>query len=115
MSIPLYMDQNVARSITIGLRLRHVDVLTAFEDDASDVSDPELLDRASALGRVLFSHDDDLLAEATRRQGVGLPFSGVVYAHQLHVSIGTCVHDLEIIALTGELDDLLGQVLFLPL
>ena len=46
MPLALYIDQNVPRAITTGLRLRNVDVLTAFEDGASDVEDPELLDRA---------------------------------------------------------------------
>jgi Domain of unknown function (DUF5615) len=115
MPLALYMDQHVPRAITTGLRLRNVDVLTAFEDAFSDADDPELLDRATALGRVLFSQDDDLLAEAARRQAAGIPFSGVIYAHQLRVSIGACVHDLEIIATAGEPEDLRQQVLFLPL
>jgi hypothetical protein len=40
---------------------------------------------------------------------------GVIYAHQLHVSIGTCVRDLEIIAKSGEEAELNNQVVFLPL
>ena len=59
--------------------------------------------------------DDDLLAEATKRQREGIPFRGVIYAHQLRVSIGTCVHDLEIIAKAGEPEDLVNRVEFLPL
>jgi len=90
-------------------------VPTAFEDGASNIDDPELLDRASALGRVLFSHDDDLLAEAARRQVAGIPFSGVIYAHQLRVSIGACIDDLALIATVEESEDLRQQVLFLPL
>lgn len=115
MPLALYMDQNVPRAITIGLRLRNVDVLTAFEDGASEVADPELLDRATARGRVLFSHDDDLLAEAARRQQADIPFSGVIYAHQLRISIGACIDDLALIAATGEPEDLHQHVLFLPL
>lgn len=114
MPLALYMDQHVPRAITTGLRLRDVDVLTAFEDGASDIDDPELLDRASALGRVLFSQDDDLLTEAARRQAAAIPFSGVIYAHQLRVSIGVCIHDLELIATAGEIEDLRQQVLYLP-
>ena len=40
MAIALYMDQHVPRSITVGLLLRQVDVLTAYEDEASELSDP---------------------------------------------------------------------------
>ena len=60
MAIALYMDQHVPRAITVGLRLRGVDVLTAYEDGTSELADPALLDRASELGRVLFTRDDDL-------------------------------------------------------
>ena len=56
-----------------------------------------------------------LRPEATRRQREGIPFHGVIYAHQLRVSIGTCVHDLEIIAKAGEPEDLSNGVQFLPL
>jgi predicted nuclease of predicted toxin-antitoxin system len=115
MTIALYMNHHVPRAITFGLRLRGVDVITAYEDGASEMDDSELLDRAGELERVLFTQDDDLLAEATKRQGEGSPFRGVIYAHQLRVSIGTCVHDLEIIAKAGEPDDLINRVQFLPL
>ena len=45
----------------------------------------------------------------------GEAFSGVIYAHQQEISIGQCVHDLEVIALAGEPEDLAGQVEYLPL
>ncbi len=115
MTIALYMDQHVPRAITVGLRVHEVDVLTAYEDGASELEDPELLDRAGELGRVLFTQDDDLLAEAARRQREGIPFLGVIYAHQLRVPIGTCIRDLEIIAKAGEPEDLINGVQFLPL
>jgi hypothetical protein len=58
-----------------------VDVVTAYEDSAHELADPELLDRATNLGRVLFTQDDDLLAEATKRQRTGITFGGVIYTH----------------------------------
>lgn len=82
------MDHHVPRAITLALRLRGVDVLTAHEDGRADWADPALLDRAGELGRVLFTRDEDLLAEAVKRQREGGDFHGVVYAHQLRVSIG---------------------------
>jgi predicted nuclease of predicted toxin-antitoxin system len=48
-----------------------LDVVTAFEDGASEMNDSELLNRASELGRVLFTQDDDLLVEAATRQRMG--------------------------------------------
>ena len=73
MGVALYMDHQVPRSITVGLRMRGVDVITAHEDEAGAMSDSELLDRASQLGRVLFSQDDDLIIEAVKRQREHIP------------------------------------------
>ncbi|HEY7183167.1 MAG TPA: DUF5615 family PIN-like protein [Blastocatellia bacterium] len=66
MSVPQYFDVHVPYAITFGLRLRDVDVLTSQEDGTREVDDDVLLDRASALGRVLFSQDKDLLREAQK-------------------------------------------------
>jgi hypothetical protein len=115
MGIAYYMDHNVPRAITVGLRLRGVDVLTAYEDGTSDWEDAALLDRANELGRILFSLDDDLICESVKRQRDGIGFCGVIYAHQLGVSIGKCVDDLEIIAQAGDSNDIVNGILFLPL
>lgn len=115
MTVAFYMDAHIPRAITVGLRLRGVDVITAQGDNAASLPDSELLDRATALQRVLFTFDDDLLAEATRRQREGIRFAGLIYAHPLRISIGTCVRDLEVIAHAGESEDLVNQVVFLPL
>src|SRR5262245_5136586 len=98
MSVALYMDHHVRKAVTRGLHQRGVDVLTAEEDGAKTLIDPKLLDRATALGRALFTQDADLLAEAARRHRSGENFARVIYAHQLGVTIGQCINDLEIIA-----------------
>lgn len=115
MAVRLYMDHHVPSAITKGLRLRGVEVITAAEDNFHRRSDPELLDRAAALNCVLFTQDDDLLAEAAQRQREGRTFSGVVYAHQLGVPIGICVRDLEMIAKIGDLNEFRNHVEYLPL
>ncbi len=109
------MDEHVPRAITIGLRLRGIDILTVQEDGLTGMPDPILLDRATKLQRVLFSQDQDFLIEASRRQAKGVAFTGIIYASQLSVSIGECVRDLEIIAEAAEVEDLANSILFLPL
>ena len=74
MPVGLYMDHHVSRPITSGLRRRGVDVLTAAEDGADRLSDPDLLDRASALERVLFSQDRDLLTRSNTSTDRGSAF-----------------------------------------
>jgi len=115
MTIALYMDVHVHRAITTGLRLRNVDVLTAQEDRHRTAGDERLLERATELQRVLFSQDEDLLAEAKRRQVEGISFAGVVYAHQLRITIGRCVQDLELIAKASQPEELVNRVEYLPL
>ncbi len=115
MTIALYMDHHVPRAITTGLRMHGVDIVTAHEDGCHELDDPELLDRANELERVLFTQDDDLLAEAKKRQIEGVSFHGVIYAHQLKVTIGSCINDLKLISKVGEKEDLLNNVEFLPL
>ena len=113
MSLGLDMDVHVPLPITRGLRRRGVDVLTAQEDNAQRLPDPQLLDRATELGRLLFSEDSDLVVEAARRQQNGVPFATVIYGRQLDVSIGRCIADLEALSKSALPEDARGQVIFL--
>lgn len=115
MSLSIYMDENVPRQITVGLRLREIDVLTVQEDKRSGIPDPQVLDRAHELKRVLFTRDDDLLAIAHQRQKNAQSFSGVIYSHPQGSSIGDCVCDLELIATVCTIEDCADQVQYLPL
>jgi hypothetical protein len=92
-----------------------VDVVTAQQDGSDRLTDPDLLDRATTQGRVLVSQDEDLLQEAGRRQQAGISFAGVVYAHQLRVTIGQLVADLLLIASVYEPEDMANRVEYLPL
>jgi len=114
-STKLYVDVHVRIAISNGLRVRGVDVLTAQEDGAGRLGDPDLLDRAAEMGRILFTQDADLLSEATRRQRGGLAFGGVIYAHQLNVTIAQCIDGLELIAKASEPEEWASRVEYLPL
>ena len=113
--VPLYMDVHIPAAVTQGLRLRGVDVLTAQEDGSATLEDPDLLDRATALRRVLFTEDNDLLVETAKRQKTGQAFAGVIYLHQRDLTIGRCIEDLELIAKLQESAECADQVIYLPL
>jgi hypothetical protein len=115
MSVGLYMDVHVPAAITRGLLLRGVDVLAAQIDGTAELPDAALLDRATELGRPLFSQDEDLLVEATLRQGNGRHFSGVIYGHQLELTIGRAIRDLELLAQAGDAEDFAERIEYLPL
>jgi hypothetical protein len=110
----LYFDHNVPRLIAQRLRLRGIDVLTALEDGTDRLPDPELLDRATRLGRVLVSMDADLVIEAERRQTAGIEFAGIVFARQ-RLPIGRLIEELEVVAGASEPEELRGVLIYLPL
>ena len=115
MSIALFLDHHVDSAITQGLRRRGVDVLTAWDDGRSTVDDELLLGRATQLGRVLFSQDRDLLDITADWLRAGRNFSGLIYAHPLHISIGQAVKDLELIAKVADREEMKNRVIRLPL
>lgn len=115
MSVAFYMDVHIPRAVTVALRFRSVDVLTAQEHGGDELDDRQLLDQATKLGRVLVSQDADLVREGVRRQASGEIFSGVVYVHQLRITIGHMVEDLELIAKATSAGDWQGRIEYLPL
>ena len=115
MPLPLYMDVHVPAAITAGLRRRGINVLTSQEDGSDRLPDDRLLERATALGRVLFSQDDDLVRLASVWQRQGRISSGVIYAHQLSAGIGALVSDIELVLACSTPTELAGRVTHLPL
>lgn len=114
MPVGLYADHHLPRSIVVGLRLRGVDVLTAQEDGRAEASDLSLLTRSVELGRVMVTQDQDFLVLADTWLAEGRRFAGIVFAHQLRVTIGQCVQDLELIGSLAEPTELEDQVVYLP-
>ena len=109
------MDVHVPRAVTTALRLRSIDVLTAQQDGAAELDDERLLRRATELGRILVSQDEDLLREGSRLLHEGIGFAGIVYAHQLRNTIGQMVEDLELIARAMSQEEWRGRIEYLPI
>jgi len=101
--------------LPLGVRRRGIDVVTAQEDGSQRLEDAPLLARATELGRVLFSQDDDLLAIARAQQREEGEFSGVIYGHQLAATIGKYVLDLELVCKVLEPEDMVNRIEYLPL
>jgi hypothetical protein len=109
------MDVHIPLLITEGLRRRNIDVLTSQEDGTAELDDEPLLDRATAPGRLLFTQDQDFLRMASIRQGTGIPFAGILFAHQQGASLGRLIEDIEIIASCEESGEFANRVTYLPL
>jgi hypothetical protein len=71
--------------------------------------------RATELDRTLVTQDEDLLAEAAQRMHRLIPFSGVIYAYQLGITIGRFIEDLELISLGADMDYIRDRIEWLPL
>ena len=102
--VKFYMDVHVPRAVT-----------TAQQDGSGALSDNVLLLRAAFLGCIMVSQDDDMLREGARFQHEGIEFPGVVYAHQMAVSIGQMVEDLTLIAKSTEASEWFNRIVYLPL
>lgn len=115
MSLALYMDEHVKSVVTSGLRRRGLDVLTVQEDGYAEQEDEQILERATELERVLFTQDEDFLAIAQAWQTSGLEFSGLVYGHQLDLTVGAAVNNLELVCQAVTSDEIRNTIIYLPL
>ncbi len=114
MPLAISMDVHVPASVTEGLRRKGIDVLTAQDDAAGRMSDEDLLTRATALNRVLFTQDIDFLGIAARWQQRGDPFAGLLFAAQ-GTPIGRLIDDAELCLLCFSADEFLNRLIHLPL
>jgi hypothetical protein len=114
MPVQLYFDVHVDKAIHDQLRLRGVDVLRAQDDGAAEMTDEQLLQRTTQLGRVVFTHDTRFKALAEDWQRQGKAFAGLLFGNQLGVTVGTYVKDLELIAKATDAAEWVGVVQHLP-
>jgi hypothetical protein len=114
MSVGIYMDEHVPSAITRGLRKRGVDVLTVQDDQREGDPDDAVISRATELGRILFSQDEDMLRETAIRLRAGSDFSGLAFADQLGITIGQAVDSLELLSTVSEPGQMWNRVEYLP-
>ena len=115
MSLLYYMDHHVPIDITLGLRARGVDCLFLEEDGTKRWADQPLLIRSTQLNPVMVSLDRDLFNIATQWIREGMEFSGLVYGHQLRLTIGQAIRDLEIVAQVMQPEEMRNSIQRIPL
>jgi predicted nuclease of predicted toxin-antitoxin system len=111
----LYMDHHVPSAVTARLRRRGIDVLTAYEDGYAQATDEMVLQRATLLGRVVFTQDEDFLVIASQWRQAGRPFAGVVFGRQESINIGEAIEWLELVVQASEPEQMRDGVQFIPL
>lgn len=115
MSVPLYFDQNMPWVVAFALRARDVDVLLAFDDSRDQTPDEQLLERATALGRLLVSQDRDFTVITARWMREGRYFAGVARTPQRGMPIGAVIEQLEMLSKASDPFHLENQIWYLPL
>lgn len=96
------------------LRLPGVDVLRAQDDNAAEMTDEELLQRSTDLGRLIFTQDTRFKALAEDWQRQAKPFAGLLFGNQAGVTVGTYVRGLELIAKATDSAEWMNVVQHLP-
>jgi predicted nuclease of predicted toxin-antitoxin system len=109
------MDVHVPGPVTRALLLKGIDVLTAQADESAEKHDPELLERATELRRVLVTQDREFLAIGVDWQRRGKPFGGIIFGDQMTLTIGKLVEDLTIAATAGSKEDFANRIQYLPI
>ena len=115
MALTIYMDVHIPAAISDGLRRNGLDVVTSQEDQTRTADDEELLVRATALGRLLFTYDEDFLTISAAWHHSGKHFPGILFAAQTGMSIGRTIADIQLIAEVCSPEEVADQVIYLPL
>src|SRR5690349_12231127 len=97
--VRLLVDQNFDERLLRGVqsRLPHLDIILARDAGLAEVSDPQLLEWASANDRVLVSHDARTVPKyAYERLAAGRRMAGVIIVRR-STTFATAIEDLLLI------------------
>ena len=102
------------RILVEALRIRGMDVVTAYEQDMIDRDDDEHLDYATELGRVLYSFNRrDFYQLHTEYLRTGKFHAGIILASQQHYSAGEQMRRILKLSAAKSPDDMKNRVEFL--
>ena len=104
-----YLDENIPTEIARQLRRSGIDAVSALDEGQLGASDPSQLRRATAIGCVLCTHDQDFLRLAAE----GAEHAGIVFAQQATSSIGGWVRALRSLHTRMKADQARNRVFFL--
>jgi len=115
MPVKFYMDAHFPRPITLQLRRREVDAITATEEGTNEIPDDQLLEIASSLKRLLVTFDKGFRVMAEDWQREGREFFGLVFVFSGSTSVRKLLDDLETIAKASDTSEYQNRILTLPL
>ncbi len=113
----LLTDEHFPNAVIRGLaaRVPGLDLVRAVDIGLKSVVDPAVLAHAAADGRVIVSADrQTMIGHAYDRLAAGGSFAGLVIYKQ-SMSVGRLIDDLDTVLGVNEPDDMIDQVIYLPL
>jgi len=108
-AIRLYLDENVQIVVATQLRRKGIEVVTVRDLGLLGDKDENHLRRATEMGYVLCTHDDDYLILAAN----GMEHAGIVFGIQETHTIGDWVKGLELIHGVYTDDEMLNHIEYL--
>lgn len=106
-----YFDESVELAVSQQLAAGGMDVVSAHSLEQLGDSDPNHLARATRMGRVLCTYDQDFLRIAAE----GIEHSGIIYAQQQKATIGGWIREIKAIHAQMPTEDVINKVVFLSL
>ncbi len=103
-----YFDESVELAVSEQISRLGIDVVSAHSLDRLSDTDAEHLQRATEMGRVFCTYDDDFLVLAQS----GVEHAGILFATQDRRSIGDWVREVRFLHATLTSDEAQGQILF---
>ena len=94
LDFPLLTDENIGPDVVTGLRARGLDVRTAGDEQLIGRPDVEVLERATAQGRIVVTHDLAFGRSAIR---AGTSFVGIIYLRPGHISAPFVLEIVEVL------------------
>jgi predicted nuclease of predicted toxin-antitoxin system len=104
-----HLDENVDHAVAVGLRGRGIEVTTTPEIGLRSTPDEQQLAYCHAAGKVLVTHDDDMLTLAAQ----GINHSGIAFCRSRSRSIGQIVLKLASLSRQFSPDEFANRVEFL--
>lgn len=106
-----YLDENVSPVVTEQLILSGIDVVSAHSLGKLGDEAPSHLQRATAMRRMLCTHDQDFLRMAVEE----VDHAGIAFARHYNATIGGWVRALRALHAKISAEEAMGRVMFLSL
>jgi hypothetical protein len=108
-AIRLYFDENVQIAVAEQMNARGIDSVTVRDLNLLGDEDIHHLERATGMGRVLCTYDQDFL----RLHAEGMPHAGIVFGFNDHTTYDDWIRGLELLCGVLTAEEMHSQIEYL--